>query len=131
MARRYRCNTRFTTSSTPGCYNIPMVEQSNAPTDTRPHSIPARLRHYADRLQDSFPMAVAKRFVEIDVLTQAASVSFYALLSLAPLLVMLRWLTASLDPPAQQDQVDQSSSKAGKRTLAQTSSVSAPSFTKW
>lgn len=90
-----------------------MVEQSHSPADTRPHGIPARLRHYADRLQDSFPMAVAKRFVEIDVLTQAASVSFYALLSMAPLLVLLLWLTASLYPPAQQTLISQIGSVAG------------------
>lgn len=58
-------------------------------------------------------MAVAKRFVEIDVLTQAASVSFYALLSMAPLLVLLLWLTASLYPPAQQALIGQISSVAG------------------
>ncbi|PZP80036.1 MAG: BrkB protein, partial [Stenotrophomonas maltophilia] len=90
-----------------------MVEPSHSPADTRPHGIPARLRHYADRLQDSFPMAVAKRFVEIDVLTQAASVSFYALLSMAPLLVLLLWLTASLYPPAQQALIGQIGSVAG------------------
>ena len=90
-----------------------MVEPSHSPADTRPHGIPARLRHYADRLQDSFPMAVAKRFVEIDVLTQAASVSFYALLSMAPLLVLLLWLTASLYPPAQQALISQIGSVAG------------------
>lgn len=73
------------------------------------HTVRSRL----ERLQDSFPMAVAKRFVEIDVLTQAASVSFYALLSMAPLLVLLLWLTASLYPPAQQALIGQIGSVAG------------------
>ncbi|MDY0956156.1 YihY/virulence factor BrkB family protein [Stenotrophomonas rhizophila] len=58
-------------------------------------------------------MAVGKRFVEIDVLTQAASVSFYALLSMAPLLVLLLWLTASLYPPAQQALITQINDVAG------------------
>ncbi|WP_244880251.1 MULTISPECIES: YihY/virulence factor BrkB family protein [Stenotrophomonas] len=58
-------------------------------------------------------MAVGKRFVEIDVLTQAASVSFYALLSMAPLLVLLLWLTASLYPPAQQALIAQINDVAG------------------
>ena len=51
--------------------------------------VPVNLQKYVQRLQDSFPMAVGKRFVDIDVLTQAASVSFYALLSMARLLVLL------------------------------------------
>ena len=54
-------------------------------------------------LQDSLPAALAKRFVEADLLAQAASLAFYALLSLAPLLVLLLWLTASI--PAAQDQL--------------------------
>jgi membrane protein len=52
-------------------------------------NVPVSLHKYLKRLQDSFPMAVAKRFIDVDVLTQAASVSFYALLSMAPLLVLL------------------------------------------
>ncbi|WP_312320934.1 YihY/virulence factor BrkB family protein [Stenotrophomonas sp.] len=75
--------------------------------------VPLRLRKYVDRLERSFPAAVGKRFVEIDVLTQAASVSFYALLSMAPLLVLLLWLTASLYPPAQQALVGQIADVAG------------------
>lgn len=76
-------------------------------------SVPAPLRKYADRLQRSFPVAVVKRFIDVDVLTQAASVSFYALLSMAPLLVLLLWLTASLYPPAQQALVQQIGAAAG------------------
>ena len=75
--------------------------------------VPLRLRKYVDRLERSFPVAVGKRFVEVDVLTQAASVSFYALLSMAPLLVLLLWLTASLYPPAQQALIGQINDVAG------------------
>ncbi|HEL2980389.1 TPA: YihY/virulence factor BrkB family protein [Stenotrophomonas maltophilia] len=78
-----------------------------------PRAFLPAVRSHLGKLQDSFPMAVAKRFVEIDVLTQAASVSFYALLSMAPLLVLLLWLTASLYPPAQQALIGQISSVAG------------------
>ncbi|WP_313457225.1 YihY/virulence factor BrkB family protein [Stenotrophomonas sp.] len=82
--------------------------------DSHDHGgVPLRLRKYVDRLERSFPAAVGKRFVEIDVLTQAASVSFYALLSMAPLLVLLLWLTASLYPPAQQALVGQIADVAG------------------
>ena len=46
-------------------------------------------------------------------MTQAASLSFYSLLSMAPLLVLLLWLTASLYPPAQQSLMEQISATAG------------------
>jgi len=78
-----------------------------------PSRVPPRLRKYVDRLERSFPVAVGKRFVDVDVLTQAASVSFYALLSMAPLLVLLLWLTASLYPPAQQALIGQINDVAG------------------
>ena len=68
---------------------------------------PARLQKHLERLQQSLPAALLRRFVEIDVMTQAASLSFYALLSLAPLLVLLLWLTASLYPQAQQAFIEQ------------------------
>jgi membrane protein len=70
----------------------------------------ARLR----RLQRSLPVALAKRFIEVDVLTQAASLSFYALLSMAPLLVLLLWLTASLYSAAQDALVIQVGQLAGE-----------------
>jgi len=81
-----------------------------------------RLRKYLDRVQRSLPLALANRFIEIDLLTQAASLSFYALLSLAPLLVLLLWLTASLYPPAQQALVSQVGQLAGgsSASVAQT-----------
>jgi len=85
-------------------------------------NVAVSLHKYLKRLQDSFPMAVAKRFIDVDVLTQAASVSFYALLSMAPLLVLLLWLTASLYPPAQQALIEQIGSVAGSSaaTVAET-----------
>ena len=46
-------------------------------------------------------MAMLRRFLDADVITQAAAVAFYAALSLAPLLLLLLWLTAS-SPAAQQ-----------------------------
>lgn len=79
---------------------------------------PARLRRHLDRLQQSLPAALLKRFVEADLMTQAASLSFYTLLSLAPLLVLLLWLTASLYPPAQQSLVAQIGGLAGPNAAA-------------
>ncbi|PPU92035.1 YihY/virulence factor BrkB family protein [Xanthomonas albilineans] len=82
----------------------------------------ARLHTHLDRLQQSLPAALARRFTEIDLMTQAASLSFYALLSLAPLLVLLLWLTASLYPQAQQALIAQIGQLAGNgaRDVAQT-----------
>ncbi len=72
-----------------------------------------RLNANLQRLQQSLPAALIRRFVEIEVMTQAASLSFYTLLSLAPLLILLLWLTASLYPPAQQALIDQIGTLAG------------------
>src|SRR5690554_1805921 len=60
-----------------------------------------KLKRWIDRVQASLPYALVKRFIECDILTHAASLTFFALLSLAPLLVLLLWLTASLYPEAQ------------------------------
>ncbi len=71
------------------------------------------MKHRLARLQQSLPAALVRRFTEADVMTQAASLAFYTLLSLAPLLVLLLWLTASLYPPAQQALVGQIGALAG------------------
>lgn len=73
----------------------------------------ARARDAGERASRSLPAALIRRFVETDLMTQAASLSFYALLSLAPLLILLLWLTASLYPPAQQSLLDQIQQLAG------------------
>lgn len=81
-----------------------------------------QLNKHLERLQQSLPMALVNRFTEIDLLTQAASLSFYALLSLAPLLVLLLWLTASLYPAAQATLITQIEQLAGNSaaTVAKT-----------
>ncbi|KAF1727356.1 YihY/virulence factor BrkB family protein [Pseudoxanthomonas japonensis] len=82
----------------------------------------ARARDAGERASRSLPAALIRRFVETDLMTQAASLSFYALLSLAPLLILLLWLTASLYPPAQQSLLDQIQQLAGPSagTVAET-----------
>lgn len=72
-----------------------------------------RIRKHLLRLQRSLPAALVNRFVEIDVLAQSAALSFYALLSMAPLLVLLLWITASLYPSAQDALVAQVGQIAG------------------
>lgn len=73
----------------------------------------ARFDVLAKRVEESLLVSLGKRFVEIDLLTHAASLSFYALLSLAPLLVLVLWLTASLYPSAQQALLAQVAELAG------------------
>jgi len=63
-------------------------------------------------------VALARRFIELDILTHAASLAFYALLSLAPLLVLLLWLTASLYGSAQEAIVDQVGELAGREAAS-------------
>jgi len=73
----------------------------------------SKVKHGLERLQESLPATLGRRFVETDLITHAASLAFFALLSLAPLLVLLLWLTASLYPAAQQQLVDQIGQLAG------------------
>ena len=47
------------------------------------------------RAKGSFAMALLRRFLDADVMAQAAALAFYAVLSLAPLLLILLWMTAS------------------------------------
>ncbi len=72
-----------------------------------------RLQKYVRRLHESLPAALARRFFETDLLTHAAALSFYTLLSLAPLLLLLLWLTASLYPSAQEALMQQMGDLAG------------------
>jgi membrane protein len=73
----------------------------------------ARLKRQLERLKESLPVELGRRFVETDLLTHAASLSFFALVSLAPLLVLLLWLTASLVPSAQAALVEELGMLAG------------------
>lgn len=99
--------------------------QEDAPPDTH---VPGRklLRRRAARLAEragnSLPAALLQRFVDNDLLARSAALSFYALISLAPLLLLLLWLTASLYPSAQQALLVQVSDLAGSgaREVAET-----------
>ncbi|WP_082132284.1 YihY/virulence factor BrkB family protein [Luteimonas sp. FCS-9] len=72
-----------------------------------------RLDRTIERVEDSLPATLVKRFVDADLLTQAASLSFYMLISLAPLLVLVLWITASLYPAAQDALLEQIGELAG------------------
>jgi len=72
-----------------------------------------KIKRHLQRLRQSLPVALVNRFIEIDLMTHAASLAFYAVLSLAPLLVLLLWLTASLYPTAQDELIRQVGQLAG------------------
>jgi membrane protein len=74
----------------------------------------ARRARRLARLQGSLPGAVLRRFVELDLLAQSAALAFYALLSLAPLLVLILWLTTWLYSPAQDALLAQIQALAGR-----------------
>jgi membrane protein len=54
------------------------------------------------RAQGALPMAIVRRFVDADLLAQSAALAFYAVLSLAPLLLIVLWLVTQLLPGAQE-----------------------------
>ncbi len=59
------------------------------------------------RAKGSLPAALAARFSDASLMTQAAALAFYSILSLAPLLLLLLWLTASAMPSAQESLMEQ------------------------
>ena len=91
---------------------------SGVPPPTRERQRAQRRERRLARLKGSLPVALARRFIELDILTHAASLAFYALLSLAPLLVLLLWLTASLYGSAQEAIVDQVGELAGREAAS-------------
>ncbi len=72
-----------------------------------PSTFTEHFARWRSRWQSSLPASLLQRFAAADVMTQSASLAFYAVLSLAPLLVLLLWLTASLYPSAQDALLDQ------------------------
>ncbi len=93
------------------------TENTHEPDAPVRHTRWGRLRTRVDkgvsRLEESLPAALVKRFVDADLLTQAASLSFYTLISLAPMLVLVLWITASLYPSAQEALLAQIGALAG------------------
>lgn len=67
------------------------------------HETMQRVHALQARLEQSWPGKFAQRFVDYDILALAAALSFYTLLSLAPLVLMVLWLTTALYPSAQDE----------------------------
>jgi membrane protein len=65
------------------------------------------------RAQGSFAGALLRRFLDADLMTQSAALALYAILSLAPLLLLLVWLTSALLPGAQDAVMTQVAQLAG------------------
>jgi membrane protein len=85
------------------------------PEDATGASGTARLpvRSVIRRAEGGLPAALARRFSDVGLLTQSAALAYYSLLSLAPLLLLLIWLTASLMPSAQEALMRQIGELAG------------------
>lgn len=66
-----------------------------------------QLKHVGERLGErvsrSLPGKAAQRFSDASVPANSAALAFYSLLSLAPLVVLLLWITAALYPDAQEE----------------------------
>jgi membrane protein len=75
----------------------PHAARADSGASTRRPAIQALIR----RAQGSLPMAMLRRFIDADLLAQSAALAFYAVLSLAPLLLILLWLTAQIMPGTQ------------------------------
>lgn len=62
---------------------------------------PTRVEALVRRAQGSLPMALFRRFIDADLVGQAAALAFYAALSLGPLILLLLWLTTLAGPATQ------------------------------
>jgi membrane protein len=71
------------------------------------HASRSTVKRVVRRAEGGLPAALARRFSDANLLTQSAALAYYSLLSLAPLLLLLLWLTASLMPSAQESLVRQ------------------------
>lgn len=71
------------------------------------HGAKPAIKHIIRSAQGSLPKALAQRFSDAGLLTQSAALAYYSLLSLAPLLLLLLWITASLMPSAQETLMQQ------------------------
>lgn len=77
-----------------------------------------RLKALLDRLGHSFPARAARRFGDTYILSISASISFYTLLSLAPMVLLLLWVTTQLLPAAREEFFRQIAMLAGPEAEA-------------
>jgi membrane protein len=75
----------------------PRAPRERSGASSRPPPVEASVR----RAQGALPMALLRRFIDADLLSQSAALAFYAVLSLAPMLLIVLWLVTRLMPGAQ------------------------------
>ncbi|MDG6347543.1 YihY/virulence factor BrkB family protein [Luteimonas sp. 8-5] len=69
---------------------------------TKPTASRARIETIVRRARGSLPAALLRRFIDAELLSQSAALALYAILSLAPLLLILVWLTSAVLPGARE-----------------------------
>ena len=72
-------------------------------SDTPTTAPPACLKALIARFQRSWVGELVRRFIDHDILALSAALSFYTTLSLAPLVVLVLWVTTALYPAAQEE----------------------------
>jgi membrane protein len=75
----------------------PTATRARSGKSMRKPAVEAMIR----RAKGSLPAALLRRFIDVDLLAQSAALALYAVLSLAPLLLILVWLTSALVPGAE------------------------------
>ena len=88
----------------------PRAPRARSGSSTRPPPVEAAVR----RAQGALPMAMLRRFIDADLLAQSAALAFYAVLSLAPMLLLILWLATQLLPGTQEALLQQISLLAGR-----------------
>jgi membrane protein len=81
--------------------NLDPTRPTAAPTASGKSKRRPAIEAMVRRAQGSLPAALLRRFIDADLMSQSAALALYALLSLAPLLLLLVWFTSSLVPGAQ------------------------------
>ena len=76
----------------------PTASRAQSGKSTRRPAIEALIRS----ARGSLPVALLRRFIDADLMSQSAALALYAVLSLAPLLLILVWLTSAILPGAQE-----------------------------
>ena len=74
---------------------------------TKPTASRARIETIVRRARGSLPAALVRRFIDAELLSQSAALALYAILSLAPLLLILVWLTSAIMPGARESLMQQ------------------------
>jgi membrane protein len=87
----------------------PRAPRSRSGTSKRPPPVEASVR----RARGPLPMAMLRRFIDADLLSQSAALAFYAVLSLSPMLLIILWLATQLLPGAQEALLAQTGLLAG------------------